>query len=241
MTRLTRIAAAAACAPLVLAAGCGGGGEEEQPAPTPSVSVSPSPSSTVEVPADADLTEVGAELSFGETATVIYEPDQKSGSVLELTVKSATEASPEDFAAFILPEAAEKATPYYVDVQVENVGEGDVGGGPVPLWGVDADNTLLPPANITTAFRPCPSEPLPKKFGPGERLSTCLVYFAPERGTMEAVSFRPNQEFDPIVWTGEIAAPEPDKGTKQGQRDGKQQGQRDGAKQGEREREGGNR
>ena len=27
---------------------------------------------------------------------------------------------------------------------------------------------------------------------------------------MEAVSFRPNQEFDPIRWTGEITTPKPE-------------------------------
>jgi hypothetical protein len=102
------------------------------------------------------------------------------------------------------------ATPYYVDVTVENVGESNVGGAPVPLWGVDATNTLLPPATFTTTFRRCPSEPMPKKFGSGKAFSTCLVFLAPEQGTLEGVSFRPNQAFDPIVWSGEIVTPTPE-------------------------------
>ena len=32
----------------------------------------------------------------------------------------------------------------------------------------------------------------------------CLVYLAPERGKLTAVSFRPTQEFDPITWTGKV-------------------------------------
>ena len=107
-----------------------------------------------------------------------------------------------------------------VTVTVTNVGEGNVGGTPIPLWGVDAQNTLLPPASFTTTFRKCPSEPLPKKFKPEASFSTCLVFLAPDKGTMRAVSFRPNQEFDPIEWTGEIATPkpEPKKTTKKSER-----------------------
>ena len=33
------------------------------------------------------------------------------------------------------------------------------------------------------------------------RLSTCLVYLSPDKGTLDAVSYRPASEFDPITWT----------------------------------------
>jgi hypothetical protein len=192
---------------VLLLAACGG--EAEEPAVEPSVTSSPSPSSTVAVPEGVELTEVGADLSFGDTATVIHEPNQKRGTVLELTVKRARRASTEDFSGFILDDYTRAATPYYVFVDVENVGEGQVGGGPVPLWGVDADDTLLPPASFTTTFGKCPSEALPRTFSAGDSFSTCLVFLAPDGGTMEAVSFRPNQEFDPVRWTGEIVTPKP--------------------------------
>jgi hypothetical protein len=208
MTRIPRAAAFAATAAVVLAS-CGGEPAEEA-AETPTPTVSPSPSSTVSVPPAVELTEVGADLSFGDTATVIYEPNQKRGSVLELTVKGAAQGTMKDFSGFILEEDTKASTPFYVDVVVTNVGEGDVGGAAVPLWGVDAGNVLLPAASFTTTFQRCPSQPLPKKFGPDEKFSTCLVFLAPDKGTMEAVSFRPNQEFDPIQWTGEITTPEPE-------------------------------
>jgi hypothetical protein len=182
----------------------------EKAAEEPSVSTSPSPSSTVSVPPTADLTEVGADLTFGQTATVIYEPDKKTGTVLDLTVKKAAQGTLKDFSGFILDDYTKKSTPYYVNVSVENVGEGTVKGGAVPLWGVDEQNTLLPPASFTTTFRKCPSEPLPKKFESGDSFSTCLVFLAPDKGTMKSVSFRPNQEFDPIVWTGDITTPKPE-------------------------------
>ncbi len=172
-------------------------------------SPSPTPTSTVNVPESVALTDPGEGLSFGDTAEVIYEPNQHSGTVLGLTVRKATKGSLEDFSSFILDKYTKSATPYYVDVTVENVGEGKVGGTPVPLWGVDGENTLLPAASFTTTFTRCRSKPLPDKFAPGDSLDACLVYLAPDEGTLEAVSFRPNQEFDPIQWTGDIATPKP--------------------------------
>ena len=208
MRPVIRHAAAALAASLVLAS-CGGSADEE-PEVEATPTTSPSPSSTVAVPETVELTEVGADLTFGDPATVIHEPNQRTGSVLTLTVKRASRGTTKDFAGFVLDDYARAATPYYVAVDVENVGEGDVGGGPVPLWGVDGQNTLLPPASFTTTFRKCRSESLPAEFGPGDTFSTCLVFLAPDRGTMQAVSFRPNQEFDPIQWTGDITTPEPE-------------------------------
>ena len=66
-------------------------------------------------------------------------------------MKSAREGKLSDFKGFILDDKYKKqAHYYYVQVKVENVGEGDVGGVPVPLWGVNGDNTLLPAVNFTT-------------------------------------------------------------------------------------------
>jgi hypothetical protein len=215
-----RVAAATVVASLLLA-GCGGGSDEDgqQAEGSPTPTESPSPTSTVAVPESATLTETGTDLEFGDSATVIFEPDQKSGTVLELTVNKATQGTLKDFSAFILDDYTKKARPYYVDVVVENVGEDRVGGAPVPLWGVDATNTLLPPASFTTKFGKCPSDKLPKKFKPGDRLKTCLVFLAPDKGDLEAVSFRPNQEFDPIQWTGTVEEPEQTK--KQSKKDKK--------------------
>jgi hypothetical protein len=207
-TRQTRAVLAMAGA-LVLAA-CGGAADQTAPSPATSPSVSASPSSAVDVPPGVELTEVGADLSFGDTATVIFEPNQNRGTVLELTVEKAVRGTLKDFSGFILDDYTKTSAPFYVDVSVANVGDGDVGGAGIPLWGVDGENTLLPAASFTTTFRRCPSEPLPKKFGPGRSFETCLVFLAPDKGTLEAASFRPNQEFDPIEWTGEVTTPTPE-------------------------------
>ncbi len=175
-----------------------------------SAASSPSPSSTVAVPDGVELTDQGSKLSYGDQATVIYESAQGPGTVLQLTVKSVRKGSLADFKGFILDDAyKQKASYYYANVSVKNLGEGDVGGIVVPLWGVNAANTLLPPVNFTTSFKPCPSKPLPAKFATGASLSTCLVFLSPDRGTLEAVSYRPSQEFNPITWTGDLTTPKP--------------------------------
>ena len=175
-----------------------------------SASSSPSPSSTVPVPDGTTLTDQGSKLSYGQTGTVIFEPSQGRGTVLQLTVKSVRQGSLDDFKGFILDDSyKQKASYYYATVSVKNVGEGDVGGVGVPLWGVNAANTLLPAVNFTTSFKPCPTKPLPKSFPKGASLSTCLVYLSPDKGKLVSVSYRPSQEFNPITWTGDIATPKP--------------------------------
>ncbi len=216
-----------AAASLILA-GCSSGTSADAPAATPSVSttttVPPSPSSTVQVPAAQQLTEPGSKLSFGDAATVIFESTDNKGTVLKLQVRSVRKGRLEDFKGFILDDSYKKqASYYYAKVRVSNVGEGDVGGARVPLWGVNAANTLLPSVKFTTRFPRCASPGLPKDFGPGDSLSTCLVFLSPDRGALRAVSYRPNQAFNPITWTGEIADPPPTKapGKKPGKKPGK--------------------
>jgi len=189
------------------ATACSGGGTSGGDAP-PSPSASSSPSTTVDVPAGVSLTAEGSRLKFGGRAGVVFEPTQKRSSVLDLTVRSAKQGSVHDFKDYILDDPyKKKASYYYVKVQVKNVGKGDVGGVPVPLWGVNGDNVLLPAVNFTTSFKKCPSKQLPHSFGPGDTFSTCLVYLSPDHGQLRSVSYRPDQTFNPITWTGQVAAP----------------------------------
>jgi hypothetical protein len=223
--RLPALTALTAASALVLGAcssgadGAGGSDRSTQesaattsaPAPTPR---SPSASSTVRVPEGVRLTDQGSRLTFGQSATVIFEPTQERGSVLQLTVRSVRRGTLADFKGFILDDAYKKrADYYYATVRVRNVGTGNVGGVPVPLWGVNAANTLLPAVNFTTTFAKCPSRPLPASFGAGATLDTCLVYLSPNKGSLRAVSYRPSQAFNPVTWTGRIAEPPTAKAT----------------------------
>jgi hypothetical protein len=229
---LTRLAAAAALTGLVLT-GCST--PEDDPAADPTAAEeasdgevadgesaaaeqdgpTESPTADVAVPEGVEVTAQGSDLDFGETATVVFEPNQKKSTLLDLTVKGARKGRLSDFEGFILDDAYKrKANYFYVKVGVENVGEDNVGGSPIPLWGVNEENTLLPAVNFTTAFKPCASTPLTKKFESGDSLDTCLVYLAPDKGSLESLSFRPDQAFDPIEWTGEVKPPK--KRTKDG-------------------------
>jgi hypothetical protein len=190
--------------------GCSSGGENggKQGAASPSASASTTPSSTIKVPRSVSLTDQGSKLSFGRSARVLFETTHGRGTVLGLTVKSVRKGTLEDFKGFILDDPYKrKASYYYAQVVVKNAGDSDVGGVPVPLWGVNGSNTLLPAVNFTTRFPRCPSRPLPAKFGPGDTLRTCLVYLSPNKGSLVAVSYRPSQDYNPITWTGTIQKP----------------------------------
>ncbi len=157
------------------------------------------------VPDGVELTEQGSALEVGDTATVAYQPNQKDVGVLDLTVTDLRKTSfKESFQGWKLDKTVKKAQPYFVRAKVENVGEDDLGGKRVPLYLVDGENTLVESSTFVSTFKPCPSKALPKKFGPGKKTTTCLVFLAPSKGDLEAISFRPAQEFNPITWTGEV-------------------------------------
>jgi hypothetical protein len=181
--------------------GCGG---EEKPTTKPSVTL---PTADVNVPAGVELTKAGTELKFGEKATVAYEPNSQRNSVLELTVSSATEGTIADLGTYVLDDRTKESTPYYVDVTVTNVGDGDVGQTPIPLWAVDDANTLIQASSFTNSFTRCPSTPLPTTFAPNATATTCLVYLVPDHGKLTGVSFRPLQAVAPIVWKGDVTPP----------------------------------
>lgn len=192
----------------LMLSGCSSDPGSKKAAAPVSTSVSPSASSTVSVPVGRKLTDQGTKLSFGTPANVIFESTGGKGTVLQLTVQSVRQGTLADFKGFILDDSYKRrGSYYYARVRVRNVGEGHIGGVGVPVWGVNASNTLLPPVTFTTRFARCPSTPLPARFGPGAAISTCLVFLSPRRGRLVALSYRPSQQFNPITWTGTIAKP----------------------------------
>jgi hypothetical protein len=181
--------------------GCGG---EEKPTTKPTATL---PTADVNVPAGVELTKAGTELEFGGKAIVAYEPNSERNTVLAMTVNSATEGTIADLGTYVLDDRIKASTPYYVDVTVTNVGDGDVGQTPIPLWAVDDANTLIQASSFTNAFTRCPSTPLPTTFAPNATVTTCLVYLVPDHGKLTGVSFRPLQAVAPIVWKGDVAPP----------------------------------
>lgn len=186
-------------------AGCGGSTPKKT---TPTLDANQQ--TAVPVPAGVKLTAYGSELKFGQKAVVAYAPNDQRKSILELTVTSATQGSIADLSGYNLDERTRASTPYYIRVLVRNIGDGDVGRMSIPLYLVDnrTPKTLIIASSFTNSFTKCPSTKLPTTFAPLASLSTCLVYLAPDHGTMSGVSFRDaSSEGEPILWTGTASAP----------------------------------
>lgn len=199
-----RALVAALLAPALLLSGCGGGEAKAKPSTKPSVAL---PTGDVKVPEGVELTKAGTELSFGQAATVAYEPNPQRSSVLSMSVDSVQEARISDFAAYDLKPATKASRPYYVKVTVKNVGQGDLSKAEVPLLAQDNRNALIQRSSFNNTFKRCPSTPLPDGFAPTKTATLCLVYLVPAGGTLTAMSFRPLQAFEAILWKGTIQPP----------------------------------
>jgi len=207
--RMSAAFALSACLVLSSCSGDSEGDAQNDPTtPTPTATVTPTPSSSVTLPAGTELTAPGSALAFGETATVEYSPNQKLDAVLSLTVKNATLGRLSDLKGFNLDTPYKRnANYYFVNVSAENDGDTQLGGRDVPLNGVNEVDTRLPPVVFESAFPRCPSEQLPKKFGHGDTFDTCLVFLAPDKGRLTAVSTLTDGTVEPVTWTGEIRQP----------------------------------
>ncbi len=219
---LVRLVGMTAALALALTA-CGGDDPEN-----PNGEADPSATDTAEepylpVPEGVELTPQGSELAVGDTATVAYELKDDSIGALDITVTSLEKATFDLFVGWELTKEIKKTSPYFVRAKVTNVGETDVGSGkatrPVPLYAVDGDNRLIESSLFTGSFKPCDGATFPKRFKPGDTMKACMVYLAPDKGELTAASFRPTQELDPIIWTGEVV---PAKGTEKKDGKGKQ-------------------
>jgi len=214
MIRVPALVAAALAGALLLA-GCSGSDDAGTPAGEGTGATAPAPATSgtpyLPVPDGVELTEPGSQLSVGDHAVVAYEPRQDLVGALDIQVTRLEKTSIKDFSAWQLSDAMKRSTPYYVRARVENVGETDLGGRDVPLYVVNDDNVLLEPTPFASSFKPCASTPFPDTFKPGDTAKVCLVYLAPDHGDLVAVSFRPEETFNPITWTGEVEKYQPPK------------------------------
>jgi hypothetical protein len=185
----------------VALAGCGGGGSSSDASDSSSAG-----GGTVQGVA---LTDQGTALTLGKAATVSWQPDQHRVGVIKVAVDGLEKVPPSQFRDWRLDAATQKSTPYFVRAAVENVGTTDLSGVRVPLYLLDGRDTLLQPSTFRASFPACPSTPLPARFTAGAKASVCLVYFAPDHGTLTAISFRPTEDFDAITWAGPVTEPTP--------------------------------
>lgn len=226
-----RLAGVCLAASLALTA-CSGEGRGDQQSSDGGSSPVAAETPYLEVPEGVELTAQGSGLEVGETATVAYEPRQNAVGVLEIRVTSLERASFSLFEGWELTRETRRTSPYFVRATVTNVGDTDLGGRPVPLYIVDGENRLIEASVFTGTFRPCEGSTFPRKYRNGDRMRACLVYLAPGKGQLTAVSFRPDQEFDPITWTGELTRAGEDKKRRDDAKRGRDDGKKDREKQG---------
>lgn len=205
--RRLRLAALGAVVPLVLAS-CSG--SEDAAVPTPSAATAQLPAGyPTGAPTTVSYTEPGTEIGLGESATVAWTatgiPKSAAAApgtvVLRMAVTAITRTTfKESFQDWKVAEDLAGYTPYFVRVSIANVGEGNLAGADVPLYGRTSADTLLEPSRFASTFKPCTPNTFPRPFATTQVAQLCLVYLVPDGGTLTGVTFRPNEEFRPISW-----------------------------------------
>ena len=150
----------------------------------------------------------GTELSFGEPATLVWQPTSDLTGEVELSVEAVAEQRQSVFEGWLRDDAMAASRPYFVTVGVTNSGDTDLGGQAVPLYLRDGSGRLGAPWTFGGDFAACPSGPLPTPFEAGAEAEMCLVYLVPDGDRIRDVVFEPTEGYDPISWTGDVATPE---------------------------------
>ena len=162
------------------------------------------------VPSGVSLTSPGKALRLGQSATVAWKPNQQTVGVIDLTVTALHDTTfKKSFKGWQLNAATKANSPYFVTATVRNAGSTDLSGQQVPLYGSAASGALVEASSFASDFKPCHPGVLPTPFPEGATANVCLVYLVPgasggAKGTLDGVSFRPTEAFDPITWTGEV-------------------------------------
>lgn len=202
--RGARVASLVLACSLVLTA-CGGNGDANDkdnadPDPDPTASAT-------ETETDDGITEPGTELELGETATVVWHPNQKVQGTIGLTLNRIDQGPLKDVRAIKITPPLKNPRLYYARVTLENKSDINLGGfTPLGLLYLDdGSDVLTPPADLRVTFKPCDLKPLPKSFGPGKKANVCLVYAVSTQ--LRNISLRPNDTDAMITWTGPITKP----------------------------------
>jgi hypothetical protein len=218
-----RLLAALACAALATgAAACGGDDEEEAGgAQTATAPAADTATETESEPAagggDGELTPPGTKLKVGDTARVGWQPPSAFGGGektfdLEVTIVALEERSQDDLEGINLDAEQKQATPYFLKVKIENVGDEappETDDPDVTLDAIDDRGQEQGSITFIGDFPPCEDEQPPKPFAKGKSYESCLTYLVPPGGSLNEVRWKsgPPEEngvseyFEkPVVW-----------------------------------------
>jgi hypothetical protein len=188
--RARRCAVLVLCATLL--AGCSGGDDAGDDAITTSATTG------------ADGTTLpGTRLGLGDPAVVRFAPDREHESTIRLVVRDVEKGKVHDLREFTLNDSAHSSSVAYVDLAIENVGGGDVGGEFVRVYGKASKSLVVQPVMFGSRFDKCDYRPLPDKFTKGDTARTCVVLLAPDHGTISDIEWRFPGDDPPISWTAD--------------------------------------
>ncbi len=164
-------------------------------------------SSSTAAPASGGTTPAGTKLAPGATALVNFEPESTSFR-LELSVVSIQKGGSGDMNGVELSKAQQEQTPYYVRLQVRNIGSGNVAAHDVDpadeFQAIDDRGGQAQELTLLGHFRPCESVEEPKSFTQGVTYETCVVYMVGHGGSVAQVQWTGNggdaYSSNPIVW-----------------------------------------
>ena len=121
-----------------------------------------SQSSSASVVDGVKLTAQGSKLKVGDSARVSWQPTQKTTGVIKVSVTKLQKVPISTFSDFRLTGTVRRSTPYFVHATVTNLGKSDLSNVPVPLYLLDARNTLLQDLDLPGAV-PAVPQPAPAR------------------------------------------------------------------------------
>lgn len=177
-------------------------------APSSSTTSTPpaDPAAYLETPDGVGLTELGTVLAPGEPATVAWRPTVDSVGVVELTVREMRPAPLAAFEGWLVGGTGLQAAPYFVGIDIRNVGGTDLASASLPLYLERQDGRLVPAARFGAPFPACASTDLPGQFAPGATQRTCQVYLSEGGQAVESLAFLPYDGAEPIRWDPSLPA-----------------------------------
>ncbi len=152
-------------------------------------------------------TAAGTKLAPGTPALVNFEPESKVFR-LQLNVLSIQKGSQTELDAVELSKTQREQTPYYVKLQVRNLGAGNASANDTnpadEFQATDDRGGQAQELSIIGTFRPCESVEVPKSFTHGVTYQTCVVYMVGKGGSLAQVQWTGNggdaYGANPIVW-----------------------------------------
>jgi hypothetical protein len=158
------------------------------------------------------LTQAGAALAAGQSATVPYQVTLSNGNngptyKLRITVQSIERGTLADFNGIQLDADQKASTPYYARVQMTNLSSSALNTSDNdPAGSVQGiDKTGQPQDSVTFllgTFPRCPDVTTPNPFKAGQSFDTCLTFLVPGGITKVGYTGPPQSYYDsPLTWT----------------------------------------